>query len=163
MKLFALILFLILPLFSVVEVRIYKDYQEGLEAATKERKPVFLLFAGLSCTNNLKVIQMLKENDEVASLLRDDFVQIHLYVDDRTALVKPYKSGWEGQEILISTLGDKWGDLERKKYECKSQPRIYMIDHNEKLIRRAVSFDEFMLDPVSCLQQTKSTFVKGEF
>lgn len=77
----------------------YYDYEEGLAAAKELNKPVLIDFTGWNCVNCRKMEANVWTDPKVASLLRDEFVMIELFVDDRTEL-KP-------EEQYVSTYSGK--------------------------------------------------------
>ena len=72
---------------------------------------------------------------EVLRRLREDYVIISLYVDDRTALdeAEQYTSTFSGKKI--NTIGKKWSDLQSSVFKTNSQPfYVIMNGEGERLI-----------------------------
>ncbi len=112
----------------------YFDYQQGLECAKKLGKPVFLDFTGHGCVNCREMEANVWSNPKVLQLLRDHYVIIALYVDDKTPLPE---SEWvvsqrDGKEK--KTIGKKWADFQITRYNLNAQPYYVLLDHEENLL-----------------------------
>ncbi|MEO1654526.1 MAG: cytochrome c biogenesis protein CcdA, partial [Bacteroidota bacterium] len=62
------------------------DYEEGLAYARKVNKPIFIDFTGHGCVNCRLMEEYVWSDERVLERLRNDYVVIALYVDDRTEL-----------------------------------------------------------------------------
>jgi thiol:disulfide interchange protein len=111
----------------------FLEYEEGLEYARKAGKPVFLDFTGHGCANCRKMESSVWSDPRVLPLLRNDYVIVSLYVDDRTRLPEEeqYVSDFGGRERKIRTVGNKWSDFQARNYGVNSQPYYILLDHNE--------------------------------
>ena len=113
----------------------FYDYQEGLDYAKKVNKPALIDFTGWSCVNCRKMEATVWAETEVLRRLREDYVIISLYVDDRTALdeAEQYTSTFSGKKI--NTIGKKWSDLQSSVFKTNSQPfYVIMNGEGERLI-----------------------------
>jgi thiol:disulfide interchange protein DsbD len=65
---------------------------------------------------------------EVLKLLKNDFVLLELYVDDKTELQKneQFISSYSGKKI--TTLGAKWSDFQASKFNSNSQPDYVIVN-----------------------------------
>lgn len=104
------------------------DYDEGLAYAKKVGKPVFLDFTGHSCTNCRKMENAVWPDPEVLRRLKNDFVVISLYVDDRTELAESekYVSKYTGKKV--KTIGNRNVDLQVSKFNSNAQPLYVIVD-----------------------------------
>ncbi|MFU8845131.1 MAG: protein-disulfide reductase DsbD family protein, partial [Bacteroidales bacterium] len=111
----------------------FLEYEEGLEYARKTGKPVFLDFTGHGCVNCRKMESSVWSDPQVLQHLRNDYVIVSLYVDDRTRLPEEdqYVSDFGGRERVIRTVGNKWSDFQARNYGVNSQPYYILLDHNE--------------------------------
>ncbi len=111
-----------------VEAR-FTDYESGMAAARAEGKPVFIDFTGFGCVNCRKMEAAVWTDPRVADKLRNDFVLISLYVDDKTALPDPYEvTDSEGKTRTLRTVGAKWSYLQSHKFGANAQPFYVMLD-----------------------------------
>jgi thiol:disulfide interchange protein DsbD len=104
----------------------FYDYEEGLAYARKVHKPVLLDFTGWSCTNCRKMEASVWSDPEVLERLKNDYVLISLYVDDRTALSETEKYVSKVSLKPINTLGQKWSDLQEALFNTNAQP-FYVV------------------------------------
>jgi len=111
-----------------VEAR-YTDYESGMAAARAEGKPVFIDFTGFGCVNCRKMEAAVWTDPRVADKLRNDFVLISLYVDDKTSLAEPFEvTDHEGNTKTLRTVGAKWSYLQSHKFGANAQPFYVMLD-----------------------------------
>ena len=119
----------------------FLDYQEGMDYARKQGKPVFLDFTGHGCVNCRKMEAAVWGDPNVLQRLRNEFVIISLYVDDRTRLdeEEQYVSELSGRRMR--TFGNKWSDFQATRYGVNAQPYYVLLDHNEKPLAPPYSYN----------------------
>jgi len=103
------------------------DLDEGLAYAAKANKPVLIDFTGHACVNCRKMEDKVWIDPEVGRLIKDEFVLIQLYVDERS--VKMPKDKVHYSKILRTTTDDlgRWnGDFQATNYNSNSQPFYVM-------------------------------------
>lgn len=110
----------------------FYDYQEGLEYARKVNKPVLIDFTGWSCVNCRKMEASVWPDPEVLRRLKEEYVLISLYVDDKTELEasEKYVSDFSGKSI--NRIGQKWSDMQASVYGTNSQPYYVIVDGEGK-------------------------------
>jgi thiol:disulfide interchange protein DsbD len=107
----------------------YTDYEAGMAAARAQGKPVFLDFTGFGCVNCRKMEAAVWTDPRVADRLRNDFVLISLFVDDKTPLAEPIEvTDANGQKKTLRTVGAKWSYLQSYKFGANAQPFYVMLD-----------------------------------
>jgi thiol:disulfide interchange protein len=107
----------------------YFDYNQGLKCAKEQGKPVFLDFKGHACANCKLMEAKVWSDPEVLRRLRDNFVIVGLYVDDRTLLPE---SEWITSAIdgkIKKTIGKLNEDLEISKFKTNALPLYVITDH----------------------------------
>ena len=113
---------------KVVEA-VYRDYETGMAAARAEGKPVFLDFTGFGCVNCRKMEASVWTDARVADKLKNDYVLISLYVDDKTPLAEPFEVTDEnGNTKTLRTVGAKWSYLQSHKFGANAQPFYVALD-----------------------------------
>ena len=113
---------------KVVEA-VYRDYETGMAAARAEGKPVFLDFTGFGCVNCRKMETSVWTDARVADKLKNDYVLISLYVDDKTPLAEPFEVTDEnGNTKTLRTVGAKWSYLQSHKFGANAQPFYVALD-----------------------------------
>ncbi|MEE4176461.1 MAG: cytochrome c biogenesis protein CcdA [Bacteroides sp.] len=145
---------------SVHGLMAFTDYEEGMAAAKKAGKPVFLDFTGLGCVNCKKMEASVWPDPAVLEMLRDDFVKISLYVDDRTPLPESeqFVSSALGRERTIKTIGQKWSVFQAERYGVNTQPYYVLLDHKENQLAPAYGFDTSIPKFIEFLQTGKNNF-----
>jgi len=110
----------------------FYDYQEGLAYARKVDKPVLVDFTGWSCVNCRKMEASVWPDPEVLRRLKQDYVLISLYVDDKTELTESEKYVSEFSGKKISRIGQKWSDMQASVFGTNSQPYYVVVDAEGK-------------------------------
>jgi thiol:disulfide interchange protein len=117
------------------------DYEQGLTYAKSQNKPVLIDFTGHSCVNCRKMEASVWSDKEVLKRLKEDYVLISLYVDDKTDLPESeqYVSKFSGKKI--KTLGNKWSDFQASTFKTNSQPYYVIVNNNSKVLVAPQAFD----------------------
>ena len=107
----------------------YTDFEAGMAAARAEGKPVFVDFTGFGCVNCRKMEAAVWTDPRVADKLKNDFILISLFVDDKTPLAEPYEvTDEQGNTKTLRTVGAKWSYLQSHKFGANAQPFYVMLD-----------------------------------
>ena len=107
----------------------YYDYEQGMACAKKLNKPVFLDFKGHACSNCKEVESKVWSDPGVLEKLRNDFIIIALYVDDRTKLPE---EDWITSKVdgkVKKTIGKINADLQISMFKVNSQPYYVIVDN----------------------------------
>lgn len=120
----------------------YFDYEEGIQAAKESGKPVMLDFTGWACVNCRKMEAAVWSDANVLKRLKEDYVLISMFVDDKTMLPedKQFISSYSGNKI--KTLGNWYSDIQASKYNTNTQPFYVLMDNDGKLLNETRSFNE---------------------
>ncbi|MDB5117200.1 MAG: disulfide bond formation protein DsbD [Mucilaginibacter sp.] len=111
-----------------LKLNAYFDYKEGVEQAKKVHKPVMIDFTGHACVNCRKMEANVWPDKAVLPLIRDNYVLIQLYVDDKTELPanEQYTSKFSGKQV--TTVGALNSDIQASKFNSNSQPDYVLLD-----------------------------------
>ncbi len=120
----------------------YDDYDKGMEAAQREGKPVFLDFSGYGCVNCRKMEGAVLDNENVRTLIEDNFVVIKLMVDEKRPLPQPMMVEENDKTVKLDTYGDRWSYLQRYKFQANAQPYYVVLDGDGQLLSGPYSYDE---------------------
>ena len=113
---------------KVVEAE-YHDYESGMAVARAQGKPVFIDFTGDGCVNCRKMEAAVWSDARVADRLKNDYVLISLYVDDKTPLKEPMVvTDAKGVQKTLRTVGAKWSYLQSHKFGANAQPFYVALD-----------------------------------
>ena len=106
------------------------DYEQGIACARKLNKPVFLDFKGHACSNCKEMEAKVWSDPEVLDRLRNDFVIIALYVDDRTKLSEDEWITSSNEGKVKKTIGKVNADVQISMFKNNSQPFYAITDHD---------------------------------
>ena len=107
----------------------FTDYEAGMAAAQAQGKPVMIDFTGFGCVNCRKMEAAVWTDPRVADKLKNDFVLISLFVDDKTPLAEPFEvKDDEGNTKTLHTVGAKWSYLQSHKFGANAQPFYVILD-----------------------------------
>lgn len=110
-----------------LKLDVFFDYNEGINAGKKLNKPVLIDFTGHACVNCRKMENNVWPDKEVLKHLRNDYVIIQLYVDDKSELA-PEEVVVTAEGKRLTTIGKKWSDLQTRKFQSNSQPYYVLLD-----------------------------------
>ncbi|SHG34421.1 protein-disulfide reductase DsbD family protein [Pedobacter caeni] len=107
------------------------DLEEGVAYAKKVNKPILIDFTGHACVNCRKMEDKVWIDPEVGRIIKEKYVLIQLYVDERN--IKMPKDKVHYSEILRTSTDDlgRWnGDFQASKYGSNSQPFYVLAGHD---------------------------------
>jgi thiol:disulfide interchange protein len=119
----------------------FYDLEEGLACAQATGKPVLIDFKGHFCSNCKKMEAAVWSDPEVLRTLRDEFVIVALYTDDRTKLPESewYTSEVDGKEK--KTIGQQNVDFEIKHFQTNTIPLYVIMDAQGKVVNQPKGTD----------------------
>lgn len=127
----------------VLDLNCTRDYEEGLKMAKEQNKPILLDFTGYACVNCRRMEENVWSKPEVYKLMKEKFIIISLYVDDKKKLPSvqqfTYKTK-DGVEKEINTVGDKWATFETENFKNNAQPLYAILNTNEQLLSHPVGY-----------------------
>ena len=119
----------------------YFDLDEALAAAKKAGKPVFVDVTGHGCVNCREMESRVWSAPAVLEKLRNDFVVVALYVDDKYKLAK---EDW----VTDETTGDVYKDLgransyiARSKWNVNAQPNYVLLSPDGEMLVPVRGYD----------------------
>lgn len=133
----------------------FTDYSEAVIAAENSGKPILVDFTGYGCVNCRKMEASVWTDPRVADKIREKYILVSLFVDDKTPLPKSWQVTENGNKIKIRTVGDKWSLLQRHKFGANAQPFYVIIDSKGRLLSGPYTFDP---DPDHFLKFISSPF-----
>ncbi|MEI6820950.1 MAG: thioredoxin family protein [Bacteroidota bacterium] len=121
----------------------YFDYDQALASSKKQNKPVFVDFTGHGCTNCRKMEAQVWSDPRVLKKLKEDFVVVALYVDDKVIALdkQDYIKDKDGKDITM--LGEKNAYIQTTKFASNAQPwyQILNSDGTPLVEPRAANYD----------------------
>jgi len=137
----------------------YFDYHQALACAKKLNKPVFLDFNGHGCSNCKDMEAKVWPNPGVLERLRNDFVIVALYVDDRTKLPEDewVTSTFDGK--VKKTMGKKNADFQITRFNTNTQPFYVILDPDGKKLAGPYGLDTNPDHFIQFLDKGKAEFL----
>lgn len=109
----------------------YHSMEEGYAAAKASGKPVFLDISGLACVNCREMEQRVWSDPKVLSILKNDFIIVVLYTDDKTKLPE---SEWvttsSGKVLKDRGRVNAW--FVRENFGVSAQPNYVLLSPDGK-------------------------------
>ncbi len=118
----------------------YFTLEEGLAAAKSSGKPVFVDITGHGCVNCREMEQRVWSDPRVLDILRNDYVIVALYVDDKTKLDE---ADWlvtpEGR--TLNRIGRVNAYMARTRFGVNAQPNYALLDADGNLLAPVRGYD----------------------
>lgn len=139
----------------------YFEYKQALECANSVDKPIFVDFTGHGCVNCREMEQRVWSDPRVLDLLRDEFVLLALYVDDKTELPESdwYISSYDGK--VKKTIGKQNADFQITSFNNNAQPFYLILDQNGQLLSDPQAYDLNVDNFVTFLEIGLADFKQG--
>lgn len=124
----------------------YTDFEAALAEAKSQDKPLLIDFTGWACVNCRKMEESVWTVEEIKDRLKEDFVLVSLYVDDKVRLpedqqgVFEYQAGGETKKKKIKTIGNKWATFQTQVFNNNSQPYYVMLSPEGELLGKPVGY-----------------------
>ncbi len=119
----------------------YHDFEQALKCAKEQNKPLFVDFTGHGCVNCREMEANVWSAPEVLKRLKNDYIVVALYVDDKTELPESewITSTYDGK--VKKTIGRKFADLQVTRYEQNAQPYYCLLDTAGKDLIKPRAYD----------------------
>ena len=111
----------------------YFSLEEGLEAAKAQGKPVFVDITGHGCVNCREMEARVWSDPSVLERLRNNFVIVALYTDDKTRLPEQQWLTTPGGRQL-KTVGSVNAQIARSRFEVNAQPNYLLLSAEGKVL-----------------------------
>jgi len=111
----------------------YFTLEEGLAASKRLGKPVFVDITGHGCVNCREMEQRVWSDPRVLSILRDEYVIVALYTDDKTRLDRDDWVTMPNGRVL-KDLGRANSYLVRERFGVNAQPNYALLGSDGELL-----------------------------
>lgn len=105
----------------------YFDFDEGVQCAIEKQKPIFLDFTGHFCSNCKQMENQVWSDPEVLQRLKEEYVVISLYTDDKSKLPESEWITLEDGKVL-KTIGELNVYFELQRFGTFATPWYVLID-----------------------------------
>jgi cytochrome c biogenesis protein CcdA/thioredoxin-related protein len=122
---------------------LHNEYEKALQLAKEQDKPVLIDFTGWACVNCRRMEEKVWVDEEVRSLMKNNFIVVSLYVDERKKLPLAEQIEYTtktGATKSIITVGDKWATFQAENFNAVSQPQYAIISADEKALTKTKSY-----------------------
>ncbi|RYY42422.1 MAG: thioredoxin family protein, partial [Chitinophagaceae bacterium] len=127
----------------ILSLNCTKDYDQGLQMAREQGKPMLIDFTGYACVNCRRMEENVWTQPAVYKLLKEKFIIVSLYVDDKKKLPAAEQFTYTTKDGLtkdITTVGDKWATFQTENFKNNSQPWYVIMNTNEALMTHPVGY-----------------------
>jgi thiol:disulfide interchange protein DsbD len=143
----------------------FKDFKEGIAYAQQVGKPILLDFTGHACVNCRKMEEHIWPLDKIDNYIRNEYILISLYVDDKRELPEHEKVSVKrvnGGTRQLENYGHKWANFQTQFFQSNSQPYYVLLSSDGKtVLNEPVGYtpdeDEYAVFLESGLESFKST------
>ena len=118
----------------------YFTIEEGLAAAKEAGKPVFVDITGHGCVNCREMESRVWSDPQVLDILRNEYVIVALYTDDKTRLEKDEWVETENGDIL-KDLGRVNSYIARTRFGVNAQPNYVLLSPDGELLAPVRGYD----------------------
>jgi thiol:disulfide interchange protein len=136
----------------------YFDYEQGLKCAREQNKPLFIDFTGHGCTNCREMEAVVWSDPAVLERLKNDFVIVALYVDDKTQLPESEWIVSKYDNKVKKTIGKKNADIQITNLDNNAQPFYVLLGTDERVLAWPYGYNRSVEDFVNFLERGKSKF-----
>jgi thiol:disulfide interchange protein DsbD len=140
----------------------YFDYDQAIACAREQNKPLFIDFTGHGCVNCREMEARVWSDPMILKKLKEDFVMVALYVDDRTKLPESEWYTSEYDNKVKKTIGRQNADYQIKVYNNNAQPFYVILDGDENVVINPRAYDLSIEGFAAFLEEAKARYKKGE-
>ena len=158
------------PSSTTNNLKTFTDLKEGIAYAKEVNKPIMIDFTGYACVNCRKMEEHIWPLEKIDNYLRNEYVLISLYVDDKKDLPNAEKvevKRVNGGKRLLKNYGHKWANFQTQFFKSNSQPYYVLLnsDGNQVLIEPVGytpdedKYAEFLENGLKAFNKTKQNFI----
>ena len=119
----------------------YFDLEQGLEAAKEAGKPVFVDVTGHACVNCREMEQRVWSDPAALDILRNEFVIVALYVDDKHKLPEEDWVTDAQTGKVYKDLGRVNSYIARERFNVNAQPNYVLLSPDGEILVPTHSYD----------------------
>ena len=118
----------------------YFDLEEGLAAAKEAGKPVFVDITGHGCVNCREMESRVWSDPQVLDILRNDYVIVALYTDDKGRLKEEDWVTTEDGKVL-KHIGRANSYIARTRFGVNAQPNYILLSPDGEMLAPVRGYD----------------------
>lgn len=121
---------------SEAALQVINDLDVGIAQAKIKDKPILLIFTGFGVVDGRRLeSEVLFRNEKIYTLMRDHFINVWLYVDEK------------------NEKGKKWRNVQTSKFKGNTQPQLFILDANGKTLEGGLGYKETYDELLPLLQK----------
>ncbi len=135
------------------------DLDEAKAYARKVGKPIFVDFTGKNCANCREMEHYVWPDEQVKTILNNDFVMVSLYCDENT--IELPESEWvtDDKGHVLKTLGRRNGYYQRSTFNMNAQPYYVILDADGNVLTKEnYKYDRDVQKFIDWLNEGKTNF-----
>ena len=140
----------------------YFDYEQALACAQAQNKPLFIDFTGHGCVNCREMEANVWSHPEVLRRLRQDYVVVALYVDEKEELPETEWYTSEYDDKVKKSIGQQNADLQITRFRNNAQPYYVLLNTQGELLQQPQAYDLDVSRFVNFLDAGKKHFTEGK-
>ena len=119
----------------------YFDFKQAISCSKERNKPIFIDFTGHGCVNCREMEARVWSDPKVLKRLKNEFVMVALYVDDKTELPESdwYKSEYDGK--LKKSIGKQNADFQITRFKNNAQPYYVTMDQKGNILTKPIAYN----------------------
>ncbi|MEX0313363.1 MAG: protein-disulfide reductase DsbD family protein [Allomuricauda sp.] len=119
----------------------YFDLEQAKACAEIQNKPIFIDFTGHGCVNCRAMEARVWSDPNVLKILKEDYVVVALYVDDKTELPEDewYVSVYDNK--IKKSIGKQNADYQITKFRNNAQPFYVLMTSREEVLAPPKAYD----------------------
>jgi thiol:disulfide interchange protein DsbD len=136
---------------------VVNNYEMALQLAKEQNKPILIDFTGWACVNCRKMEENVWTDPAVASYIKEHFILVSLYVDDKALLPveKRFKyTTKSGAQKEINTVGDLWATFQAENFNQVTQPLYVLLSPDQNLLSDPVGYTPNVKDYLDWLKSS---------
>lgn len=118
-----------------LEADIVNEYEKALLLARQQNKKLLIDFTGWACVNCRKMEAYVWTDPQVAKYIRDNFILVSLYVDDKKMLPVEMRSD------SVQTIGDRFAKFQTLNFGQASQPLYAVLNGDQQLMTSPQAYE----------------------
>ncbi len=140
----------------------YFDYEQALACAQARDKPLFIDFTGHGCVNCREMEARVWSDPEVLRRLKEDYVVVALYVDEKTELPESewYISDYDGK--VKKSMGKQNADFQITRFNNNAQPYYVLLNNKGQMLKQPKAYDVSVQNFIKFLDEGKKRFVEDK-
>ena len=136
----------------------YFDYDQAVKCSKEQNKPIFIDFTGHGCVNCREMEANVWSDPAVLKRLRDDYIVLAMYVDDKTKLPENEWITSSYDNKVKKTIGKKSADFQISKFGVNAQPFYVLMNADGEVLTNPRAYNLDVDAFVKFLDEGKKNF-----